>query len=244
MKNVKSIFKREFLGYFATPVAFVFIVIFLLLSGAFTFQLGDLYERGQADLLPFFGWHPWLYLFLIPAVSMRLWAEERRQGTIELLMTLPVTIPQVVVGKFLAAWAFTGLALLLTFPTWLTVNYLGQPDNGAILAGYAGSFLLAGGFLSIGACISSITKNQVIAFVISVVVCLLFMLFDLPDVADVLSGWVPTVLIDAVANFSFQAHFQAISKGVIDVRDLVFFFSLITLFLFANGLILDAKKAD
>jgi len=244
MKNVLSILKRELLGYFTTPVAYVFIVIFLGLSGMFTFQLGGLYEGGQAHLRPFFAWHPWLYLFLIPAISMRLWAEERRLGTIELLMTLPVTTSQAVVGKFLAAWAFAGIALALTFPTWITVAYLGDPDHGAILAGYAGSFLMAGGFLAIGACISAITKNQVIAFVVSVVVCLMFLLFDLPAVVDIVQGWLPTTIVDAIASFSFNRHFSAISRGVIDLRDIVFFASLIAFFLFANGLILEQKKAD
>jgi ABC-2 type transport system permease protein len=244
MKRTLSIAKRELRGYFSTPVAYVFIVIFLLLSGVFTFQFGRLYETGQADLRAFFAWHPWLYLFLIPAISMRLWAEERRLGTIELLMTLPVTTAEAVLGKFLAAWAFAGIALLLTFPTWLTVNYLGDPDNGAVVAGYAGSLLMAGGFLAIGACVSAATKNQVIAFVVSVVLCLLFLLFDLPQIVDALSGWLPTTIVDAVASFSFSRHFGAISKGVIDARDVVFFASLIALFLFANGLILEQKKAD
>jgi ABC-2 type transport system permease protein len=182
VKKVVPIFKRELAGYFATPVAYVFIVVFLLLAGFFTFQLGDFYAdgNGQASLTGFFGWHPWLYLFLVPALSMRLWAEERKQGTIELLMTLPITLSEAVLGKFLAAWAFAGVALLLTFPMWITVNYLGDPDNGTILAGYIGSFLMAGGFLAIGSCVSALTKNQVIAFVLSVSVCLVFLLVGFP----------------------------------------------------------------
>lgn len=246
MKHTISIAKRELTGYFATPVAYVFIVIFLVLAGLFTFSgdLGNLYERGQADLRPFFSFHPWLYLFLIPAISMRLWAEERRLGTIELLMTLPVTITQAVVGKFLAAWAFAGIALALTFPTWITVNYLGEPDNSAILAGYVGSFLMAGGFLAIGSCISALTKNQVIAFVISIVMCFLFLLSGFETVQDFFAAWAPEVVTDAIASFSFLTHFEAIAKGVIDARDLVFFGSLIAFFLFANALVLDIKKAD
>jgi len=247
LKHVWSIFKRELGGYFATPVAYVFIVIFLLLAGLFTFSgdLGNLYERGLADLRgPFFLFHPWLYLFLIPAVSMRLWAEERRLGTIELLMTLPVTVGQAVLGKFLAAWAFAGIALALTFPVWITVNYLGDPDNTAIVAGYFGSFLMAGGFLAIGSCVSAATKNQVIAFVISVVMCFLFLLSGFSTVQDFVGAWAPEVVSDAIASFSFFTHFEAIAKGVIDARDLVFFGSLIAFFLFANTLILDAKKAD
>lgn len=243
MKHTLSIMKRELAGYFTTPVAYVFIVIFLLLSGVFTFtdRLGDLYGTGQASLEAFFGWHPWLYLFLIPAISMRLWAEERKLGTIELLMTLPVTLFQAILGKFLAAWLFAGTALALTFPTWVTVNVLGDPDNGAILAGYIGSFLMAGGFLAIGSAVSAFTKNQVIAFVISVVVCFVFLL---PDLILGFLDWTPGFITDAVQSFSFQAHFRAISKGVLDVRDVVFFATLIALFLFVNALVLDLKKAD
>jgi len=245
VKHVFSITKRELAGYFSTPVAYVFIVICLLLSGVFTFQLGNLYDNGQADLSnAFFGWHPWLYLFLIPAISMRLWAEERKTGTIELLMTLPITLPEAILGKFLAAWAFAGIALALTFPTWITVNYLGDPDNGAILAGYVGSFLMAGGFLAIGSAISAVTKNQVIAFVCSVVVCFVFLLADLPGILDFFTGWLPGPVVGAIESFSFQAHFGAISKGVIDIRDLVFFGSVIGFFLFVNALVLDLKKAD
>jgi len=246
MKKVIGIMKRELAGYFATPVAYVFIVIFLILAGLFTFSgdLGDFYQRGQADLRPFFAFHPWLYLFLIPAVSMRLWAEERRLGTIELLMTLPVTTAQAVLGKFLAAWVFSGIALLLTFPVWITVNYLGDPDNNAIAAGYIGSFLMAGGFLAIGSCVSAVTKNQVIAFVVSVVLCFMFLLSGFETVMGFFRGWAPRAVVEAIASFSFLTHFEAISKGVIDARDLVFFGTLVAFFLFANALILELKKAD
>jgi ABC-2 type transport system permease protein len=246
MKHTLGIMKRELAGYFATPVAYVFIVIFLVLAGLFTFSgdLGDIYNRGLADLRPFFAFHPWLYLFLIPAISMRLWAEERRLGTIELLMTLPVTIWEAVLGKFLAAWLFAGIALALTFPIWITVNYLGNPDNQAILAGYIGSFLMAGGFLAIGSAVSAVTKNQVIAFVISVVLCFLFLLSGFETVIGFFRDWAPRSVVDAIASFSFLTHFEAISKGVIDARDLVFFGSLMAFFLFANALILEQKKAD
>ena len=244
MKNTITIFKRELGGYFATPVAYVFIVVFLLLMGAFTFYLGDFYEGERADLRAFFGLHPWLYLFLIPAIAMRLWSEERKTGTIELLMTLPVTVTQCVLGKFLAAWAFTGIALLLTTPMWITVNYLGDPDNGVILASYLGSFLMAGGYLAIGACISATTKNQVIAFVVSVVVCIGFVLAGLPIVLNMVSGWAPGPVVDAVRSFSFLSHFDSITKGVIDFRDFTFFASLIALCLFANAILLEMKKAD
>ena len=244
MNNISALFRRELQSYFATPVAYVFIVIFLILMGTFTFYLGGFYERGQADLAPFFNYHPWLYLFLVPAIAMRLWAEERKSGSIELLMTLPITPWQAVLGKYLAAWAFAGIALVLTFPIWITVNYLGNPDNGAILAGYFGSLLMAGGFLAIGACISATTRNQVIAFVITVVVCFGFLLAGFPMVLDLFSGWAPQALVDGIASLSFLTHFASISKGVIDVRDLIYFALLIATFLYANTIILQLKQAD
>jgi ABC-2 type transport system permease protein len=244
MNQVASIFKREFTGYFATPIAYVFLAIFVFLSGIFTFYMGSFFDRGQADLNPFFQFHPWLYLFLIPALAMRLWAEERRGGTIELLLTLPVTIPQAVLGKFLAAWAFSGIALLLTFPLWITVNYLGDPDNGVILAGYIGSLLMAGAFLAIGSCMSSLTRNQVIAFVLSAVVCLGFVLSGFPMVLEFFGAWAPSFLVQAVSSFSFLSHFTAISAGVIEFRDIVFFISLIVFWLFVNAVVIDLKKAD
>lgn len=244
IRNTGIVFRRELASYFATPLAFVFIVIFLVLAGAFAFYLGNFYERGQADLAPFFSFHPWLYLFLIPALSMRLWAEERKSGSLELLMTLPITLWQAVVGKFLAAWAFTGIALFLTFPIWITVNYLGDPDNGAILAAYIGSLLMAGGFLAIGACLSATTRNQVIAFIVTVVVCFGFLLSGLPMVLGLFQGWAPQSLVDAVASFSFLTHFNAIAKGVIDLKDFVFFAALIAAWLLANTIVLDMKKAD
>lgn len=244
MTMIRALFRRELQSYFATPVAYVFIVIFLVLMGTFTFYLGGFYERGQADLAGFFNYHPWLYLFLVPAISMRLWAEERKSGSVELLMTLPITPWQAVVGKFLAAWTFTGIALFLTFPIWVTVNYLGEPDNGAILAAYVGSFLMAGGFLAIGSCISAITKNQVIAFVITVVACFGFLLAGFPLVLDIFSGWAPQALIDGIASLSFLTHFSSIKKGVIDFRDLIYFALLIGAFLYANTIVLQWKQAD
>lgn len=243
MKNIKAIMKRELYGYFSTPVAYVFIVIFLFLTGVFTFYIGAFYERGQADLEPFFRFHPWLYLFLIPAISMRLWSEERKSGTIELLMTLPVSLAETVIGKFLAAWIFSGVALLLTFPMWLTVNYLGDPDNTVIVAGYIGSFLMAGGFLAIGSCISALTRSQVIAFVISVVVCFLFVLSGFPVVLDFFTGWAPQILVDAIASLSFLTHFNSIQKGVIDLRDIVYFAVLIAFWLYANIIAIESTKA-
>jgi len=242
VRNINAIFKRELYAYFSTPVAYVFIVIFLFLTGIFTFYLGAFYERGQADLEPFFRFHPWLYLFLIPAISMRLWSEERKTGTIELLMTLPVSITDAVVGKFLAAWCFSGIALALTFPTWITVNYLGDPDNTTIVAGYLGSLLMAGGFLAIGSGVSAMTKSQVIAFVISVVICFLFILSGFPLVLDFFQGWAPQALVDAIASLSFLTHFESIQKGVIDLRDLFYFGVLIAFWLYTTVVIIDARK--
>ena len=244
MNTIKSLFRRELASYFATPVAYVFIVIFLMLMGAFTFYIGGFYERGQADLRPFFNFHPWLYLFLVPAIAMRLWAEERKTGTVEFLMTLPLTPLQAVLGKFLAAWAFAGIALALTFPIWITVNYLGDPDNGAILAGYVGSFLMAGGFLAIGSCVSAFTRNQVIAFVISVVLCFGFLLAGFPLVLDLFSAWAPQIIVDGISSLSFLTHFADISRGVIDLRDLIYFALVIGAFLYANTIVLRWKQAD
>jgi ABC-2 type transport system permease protein len=244
MSMIWPIFKREFGAYFATPLAYVFIVIFLFAMGAFTFFIGHFYDNGIADLSVFFGYHPWLYLFLVPAISMRLWAEERHSGTMELLLTLPVPLWATVLGKYLAAWAFTGIALALTFPIWLTVNFLGSPDNGVILAGYIGSFLMAGGYLAIGAAISATTDNQVIAFVVSVVVCFLFTISGAPLVLDFFRAWAPLPVITAISSFSFLTHFIAISSGVIDIRDIIFFFSLTALFLSANVILIDLKKAS
>lgn len=244
MNNIATIFRRELRSYFSTPIAYVFIVIFLFLSGAFTFYLGSYFERGQADLIPFFTFHPWLYLFLIPALAMRLWAEERKTGTIELLLTLPVTMSQAVLAKFLAAWTFTGIALALTFPIWITVNVLGDPDNGVILASYIGSLFMAGAYLAIGSCISAITRNQVIAFVVSVVVCLVFILSGFPLVLDFFAGWAPEIIVETISSFSFLTHFSSISNGVIDLRDVVYFVSIIAFFLFANVILIEWKKAE
>ena len=243
MNNLLAIFRRELIGYFQTPVAYVFIMIFLLLSGTLSFYLGNFYEREQADLGSFFTFHPWLYLFLVPAISMRLWAEERKTGSIELLITLPVTVSEAVLGKFFAAWIFTGIALLLTFPIWVTVNYLGDPDNGIILAAYLGSFLMAGGFMAIGACISAATRNQVVAFIISLVICFLFLLSGFPLVLDFFHSWLPQPVVDTIASLSFLTHFTSINKGVIDLRDLMYFLILISAWLYANVIVVRTRKA-
>lgn len=243
MRNILIIAKREFRAYFSTPVAYVFLVIFLALTGAFAFFIGGFFTRGQADLVSFFSYHPWLYLALIPAISMRLWAEERNSGTIELLMTLPLSTTEAVVGKFVAAWAFTGIALALTFPMWITVNVLGTPDNGVVFTSYVGSLLMAGAFLAIGSCLSALTKSQVIAFIVAATVCFLFTMSGLDLVLNFFRGWAPEVLVQTIASFSFLTHFQAVTNGVIDLRDIVFFFSLIAFWLFANVIVVDLKKS-
>ena len=244
MNRTMTIMRRELRAYFATPVAYVFIVIFLLLTGVFTFYIGGLYERNQADLEPFFRFHPWLYMLLIPAISMRLWSEERKAGTLELLMTLPISLVEAVIGKYLAAWCFTAIALAMTFPVWLTINYLGDPDNTVIIAGYLGSLLLAGACLAIGSCISALTKNQVVAFVISFVICFAFNLAGFPIVLDIFHGWAPQAIVDVISSFSFLAHFDSILKGVIDIRDIIFFITLIALWLYANVLAIETKKSN
>lgn len=244
MDAIRIIAGRELRSYFATPLAYVFIVIFLAMMGVFTFYLGGFYERGQADLTPFFSFHPWLYLFLVPAIAMRLWAEERKSGSIELLMTLPVTMWAAVLGKFLAAWLFIAVALALTFPIWITVNYLGDPDNGVIVAAYLGSLLMAGGFLAIGACISAANRNQVVAFIVTVVICFLFMLAGFPLVLNFFSGWLPTAVLDAISGLSFLTHFDALSKGVLDIRDVLYFLLVIGAWLYANTIVLELRKAD
>lgn len=243
MSAAAQLFRRELQSYFVTPVAYVFIVIFLALLGAMTFFLGGFFARGEADLAPFFAFHPWLYLLLIPAISMRLWSDERRSGTIEMLLTLPVSPSQAVIAKFLAAWAFAAIALALTFPFWITVNYLGSPDNGVILAGYLGSFLMAGAYLAIGSCFSTASKNQVIAFVLAVLVCLIFTVAGTPLVLEFVSGWAPRTVIDVIAGLSFIANFDAISKGVLDVANMFYFASVIALFLFVNVVLVNVLKA-
>ena len=243
MGTVGVVFRRELVSYFATPLAYVFIVIFLVMAGALTYYVGGFFERGQADLQVFFNFHPWLYLFLIPALSMRLWAEERKTGTIELFLTLPVSLSAAVMGKFLAAWAFTGIALVLTFPFWITANLLGSPDNGVILASYVGSFLMAGGYLAIGSALSALTKNQVIAFVLAVAVCFLFAVASYPVVTDFLSRNTP-VLADIARRIAVIDRFQDFARGVVSLRDLIFFATFIGFWLFLNTVIVDQRKAD
>ncbi len=242
MGAVGVVFRRELAAYFSSPLALVFIVVFLVLAGGLTFFVGGFFERGEADLRAFFQFHPWLYLFLIPAIGMRLWAEERKSGTVELLLTLPMAPAAAVVGKFLAAWLFAGIALALTLPLWLTVNYLGTPDNGVILAGYLGSWLMAGGFLVLSACASALTSNQVVAFVLGATLCFLFLMSGVDLVQAAFRGWLPPVLLDAIAGFSFLTNFDVIAKGLIDLRTVVFFVSLIGLGLVVNTAILALKR--
>jgi ABC-2 type transport system permease protein len=243
VKPIWIIAKRELGGYFTSPVAYVFLVIFLLLTGFFTFTAGNFFERGEASLAAFFGWHPWLYLVLVPAVGMRLWAEERRAGTIELLLTMPITPWQAILAKFLASWIFLGVALALTFPAVITVNVLGSPDNGMIVAGYIGSFLLAGAYLAVACMTSAMTRNQVVAFILAVVICLFLLLCGFNPVTDLLTRWASPAAVDTVAAFSVVTHFDGFQRGVIDTRDLFFFLSVIGFALFATGVIIRGHRA-
>ncbi|HKI65369.1 MAG TPA: ABC transporter permease [Burkholderiales bacterium] len=242
-KTVRTIARRELTSYFTSPVAYVFLVIFLLLTGFFTFTAGGFFERGEASLASFFAWHPWLYLVLVPAVGMRLWSEERRSGTLELLLTMPVTAWQAILGKFLASWAFLAIALALTFPVVLTVNVLGDPDNGVIASGYFGSLLLAGSYLALTCMTSALTRNQVVAFILGVVICLFLILCGFNPVTDLLTRWASPAVVDTVAAFSVIPHFDGFQKGVIDSRDLFYFLSVIGFALFATGVILRNHRA-
>lgn len=242
MHHVRVIFRRELAAYFASPVAYVFMVIFVALAGGLTFYVGGLFDRGEADLRPFFQFHPWLYLLLVPAVGMRLWAEERKSGTIELLMTLPIRPGEVVVGKFLAAWVFLGITLALTIPLWITVNVLGRPDNGVILAAYLGSWLMAGGFLALSTVASALTRNQVVAFILGATFSFVFMMSGLDLVQSLFRGWLPPILAETIAGFSFLSHFNVIAQGVIDLRSLVFFTSLVAAGLVINTIVIERGK--
>ena len=242
-RHIITIAKRELAGYFASPVAYVFIIIFLLLAGFLTFMVSGFFERGQAHLLPFFAWHPWLYLFLVPAVGMRMWSEERRLGTIELLLTMPITPWQAILGKFLASWMIIALALALTFPIVITVNYLGHPDNGVIFASYIGSLLLAGAYLSVSAMTSAMTRNQVVSFILSVVICLFLILAGWPPVTNLITNWASAGVVETIAAFSVMTHFDSLQKGVIDLRDVLFFVSIMVFCLFTTSVIIRAHRA-
>lgn len=245
--TIKTIAKRELAAYFTSPVAYVFIVIFLLLNGFFTFMVGRFFENGQASLSgPFFTWHPWFYLFLVPAVGMRLWADERRVGTLELLLTMPIAPWEAIVGKFIASWAFLGLALFLTFPVVLTVNHLGSPDNGVIFAAYVGSWLMAGAYLAVSCITSAITRSQVVSFIISVVACLFLILAGFPPVINLLQGLTHNShwLVDTITSFSVITHFEGFQKGVLDSRDIIFFLSVIGFSLFTTSVILRTHRTS
>ena len=241
--NIKAIVKRELGGYFASPIAYVFLVIYLLLAGFFTFTVGSFFERGEASLVSFFTWHPWLYLFLVPAVGMRLWSEERRLGTMELLLTMPVTTWQAIVGKFAASWLFLALALALTFPVVVTVNWLGDPDNGVITAGYVGSIFLAGAYLAVASMTSAMTRNQVISFILSVLICLFLILAGYTPVTDLLTRFANPIVVQIIAAFSVMTHFEAFQRGVIDTRDVIYFISVIGFALFTTGVIIRNQRA-
>lgn len=243
MSHMLTVFRREFAAYFSTPLAAVFLAVFLAGLAGMTFFVANFFDRGQADMTAFFLWHPWLFLVLMPAIGMRLWAEERRSGTIELLMTLPVSPWALVTGKWLAAWVFAGLALLLTTPLWITLNYLGSPDNGVILAAYIGSWLMAGAFLAIAACVSALTKNQVLAFIGAVVVGFIFVMAGFDLVLSAVRPWAPQAVIEAIGSMSFINHFQRITEGVLEVPALIFFVSLIIFALWLNVQILAVRKA-
>ena len=243
MQQFYPLFKREFFGYFRSPVAYVFIVIFLMAAVGCTFFIGGLYESNQASLVSFFAYLPWLFLVFVPAVGMRLWAEERRSGTVELLFTLPVTMAEAVIAKFMAGWSFLLVTLALTFPLVLTINYLGNPDNGVVFAGYLGSALMAGAYLSVACFTSALSKNQVISFILGVVICFVLVLVGWGVFTDILGAFLPVAVVDAIASLGFMTHFQAISRGLIDSRDLIYFLSMIAVGLALNVAVLNSKKA-
>ena len=241
MRQIGPIFKREFLGYFRSPVAYVFLIVFLVASVGLAFFAGGFFKAGLATLESYFYFHPWLFLFLVPAAGMRLWSEEKRAGTVELLFTLPITTLEAVIGKFLAAWAFLAIAILLSFPMALTLGYLGNPDWGVIISGYAGSILMAAGYLGVCSLMSALTKNQVISFVLSVFTCVILVLLGTSMFSGFLTGFLnlPVAITDLVANFSFLTHFDAFAKGIIDPKDVIFFLSLTGLTLFLNVVVLE-----
>lgn len=243
MSALQAVCRREWQGYFQTPVAYVFLVIFLLLAGALTFYMGQFFPRGVADMQPFFAFHPWLYLFLVPAVGMRLWAEERRSGTMELLLTMPVGLWDAVLGKFLAAWLFIGLALLLTVPMWWTVGYLGAPDHGLIVAQYVASWLLSGACLAIASALSAATTSQVVAFVTTVMLLFVLLFAGFPMVTEAMTGLFGQKISQAVAQLSLLSHYQSIARGVLDVRDVLYFALMIALWLWVTVWVIRRQQS-
>ncbi len=242
MNGFWTVCKRELKGYFTTPIAYVFLVIFLFFGGYLPFK-DMFFEQRQADLRLFFSWLPVLFVFMVPSIAMRLWAEERRSGTIELLFTLPITVSQAVIGKFVAAWIFMGIALVLTFPMPCTVIYLGHPDIGPIITGYIGSFLMAGGYLAVGCFFSALSKNQVISFILAVVACAIMLSLGLPTTLNYLSSFLPAGIVSGIGNLSFQTHFESMQRGVIEFRDISYFVILIIGWVWACGIVLEERKA-
>lgn len=244
-RNISTIFKRELKSYFEAPVAYVFMIVFLVLMGALTFMWPGfpLFERGIADLAPFFLWIPIVYLLLVPASTMGLWAEEQRSGTIELLLTMPITLGEAIIGKFLAAWLFITVGLALTFPVVFTVNYLGNPDNGVIACGYIGAVLLAGCYVAVGMLTSAMTRSQVISFVLSLTICFTMVMAGTPFITSMFSEWAPAWLVSAVSSFSFWTHFESIQRGVLDMGDIVYYFSVMTFMIFASYIVIDNRKS-
>ncbi len=243
MSSILTIIRRELGSTFTSPVAYVFLVMFLVLTGFFTFMIGGFFVRNEADLNSFFFWFPWLFLFLVPAVGMRQWAEERRQGTLELLFTMPVSVPEAVLGKFLAGWIFLGIALILTCPIVFTVCYLGDPDPGPMVTGYTGSFLLAGAYLAVSGMTSAFTRNQIVSFITSTVLCLLLVLAGFPPVTGLLLKWgAPSGVLDFAAGLSVFYHFDGMQRGVFDLRDIVYFLSLMVLALVITGVALKNRR--
>ena len=242
VKNLTTLTKSEVKGYLASPAAYVFIIIFLVLSGFFTFMMSNFFSAGEASLRSFFFWHPWLYLVLVPAIGMHLWADERRLGTVELLFTMPITMPEAIISKFLAAWFFIAIALAMTFPMLITVYILGSPDRGAIICGYIGSFLMAGVYLAIASFTSSFTRSQVVSFIISAIICLFLIIAGWPPITDMLVEWAPVKLIDAVATCSVMPHFNNMQRGIVYIHDIVYFFSMIFFFLFLTGIVLKNHR--
>lgn len=243
VRSSAAVLKRELKSYFESPVAYVFLVAFLVLIGFLTFSVAHFFERQVADLEPFFFWYPWVYLLLVPAATMGLWAEERRSGTMELLLTMPITMSQAVLGKFLAAWLFISLAVALTFPIVLTTCWLGEPDLGVIACGYLGAVLLAGAYVSVGMLTSSMTRSQVISFVLSLLICLVLLLAGWEPVTGFFVRWAPNWFVEAVASFSFMPHFESVKRGVIDLHDISYYVSVMAFMIFATHLVLNNRKS-
>ncbi|NQU41577.1 MAG: ABC transporter permease [Lentisphaerae bacterium] len=241
--TIGTIFRRELKAYFESPVAYVFMVVFLILTGFMTFSVAHFYERGAADLMPFFFWHPWVYLLLVPAATMSLWAEERRAGTVELLLTMPITMFEAIMGKFLAAWLFISLGVILTFPIVLTTAYLGNPDMGVVFSGYLGSILLAGAYVAVGMLTSSMSRSQVIGFVLGLLACLILLLAGWDPITGFFVRWAPGWLVSAVASISFMPHYESMQRGVIDLQDVTYYASIMVLMLFATHIVLDNRKS-